>query len=36
MLILMTFSSGNIIKNFTGNFMLIPKNSLQDKPNCLF
>ena len=34
-LILTTCSSVSIIKNITGNFMLIPKNFLQNKPNCL-
>ena len=29
-LILMTFSSGNIIKNITGNFMLIPKDNFSN------
>ena len=33
-LILMTFSSGNIIKNITGNFMLIPRDNFSNKPNC--
>ena len=33
-LILMTCSSCNIIKNITGNFMLIPGNFLQNKPDC--
>ena len=33
-LILMTFSSGNIIKNINGNFMLIPRDNFSNKPNC--
>ena len=33
-LVLITFSSGNIIKNVTGNFMLIPNDNFLNKPNC--
>ena len=33
-LILMNFSSGIIIKNINGNFMLIPRDNFSNKPNC--
>ena len=33
-LALMTCSSPNIIKNITGNFMLVSENFLQNSPDC--